>query len=54
MQPTIHPSELADFAKLDGPQFLAARARLRQLLEDLPQNHADRTELELAYDAMTR
>jgi hypothetical protein len=50
MQP-MHPN---DFAGMDDLQFLSARARLRQRLEDLRESHADRTELQWAYDAMTR
>lgn len=53
MNPT-HPSDLSDFMGLDDPQFLSARARLRQRLEDLPERHADRAELRRTYDAMTR
>ena len=48
---TMQP--IVDFAGLDDPQFLAARARLRRELEDLPESHADRAELQRTYDSMT-
>jgi len=56
VQPTnpTHPSYLSDFMGLDDPQFLSARARLRQRLEGLPEHHADCAELQRTYDAMTR
>jgi hypothetical protein len=50
---TMQPSDQSDFARLDDPQFLSARAQLRQRLEDLPEHHADRAELQRTYDAMT-
>ncbi len=53
MHPTIQPGCPDDFTSLDDPQFLSARAELRQLLEDLPEDHADRADLQLTYDAMT-
>ena len=60
MKPTMPSSkpmsstEPSEFATLDDPQFLSARARLRQRLEDLPERHVDRARFQLAYDAMTR
>jgi hypothetical protein len=60
MQPKMPSSnprpsgESGEFATLDDPQFLSARARLRQRLEALPEDHADRRRLQFAYDAMTR
>lgn len=53
IQPTIQPGCPADFTELDDPQFLSARARLRQRLAELPEDHADRAELQLVYEAMT-
>jgi hypothetical protein len=50
----MQPSDPSDFTRLDDPQFLSARARLRQRLEDLPEHHTDRPELQRTYDAMTR
>jgi hypothetical protein len=50
----MQPSDPGDFTRLDAPQFLAARAQLRQRLEDLPVDHADRAELQRTYDAMTQ
>jgi hypothetical protein len=49
--PSSGPGE---FAALGDPEFLSARAQLRQRLEGLPEHHADRTRLQLTYDAMTR
>jgi hypothetical protein len=43
-----------DFSRLDDPAFLAARARVRDLLEHVPENSLDRTGLELQYEAMNR
>ena len=60
MKPTMPSSkpmsstEPSEFATLDDPQFLSARARLRQRLEDLPERHVDRARFQLTYDAMTR
>lgn len=60
MQPVMPSSnprssiEPGEFATLDDPQFLSARARLRERLEALTEHHADRARLQLAYDAMTR
>jgi hypothetical protein len=53
MQLIIQSGSPPDFTRLDDPQFLSARAQLRQRLEDLPQGHADRPELERTYNAMT-
>ena len=46
--------EPADFFHhLDDPAFLAERARLRSLLEHVPENALGRRGLERLYDAMT-
>lgn len=56
----MQPSDPIDFTRLDDPQFLSARARLRerlqglQGLQDLPEHHTDRAELQRTHDAMTR
>jgi len=39
--------------RLDDPSFLTERARLRDLLEDQPDNEAGSEELQRRYDAMT-
>lgn len=49
----MQPSDVSEFAGLDDPQFLSARADLRQRIEVLPPQHADRAELQRIYDAMT-
>ena len=60
MQPTMPSnnsrpsSEPGEFATLGDPQFLSARAWLRERLQALPEHHADRARLQRAYDAMTR
>ena len=46
--------EPADFTRLDDPEFLAERARLRDRLENVPADAADRPGLERLYEAMTR
>jgi hypothetical protein len=53
MQFTIQPGGTADFTTLDDPQFLSARARLRERLAELPEHHPDHAELQQLYDAMT-
>jgi hypothetical protein len=46
--------EPGDFRQLDDPAFLAERARLRGLLEYVPTDALDRTELERMYEATNR
>jgi hypothetical protein len=45
--------QLPDFTRLDDPAFLAERARVRDQLEHVPHNEADRADLEQLYEAMT-
>jgi hypothetical protein len=47
-------SEPADFRQLDDPAFLAERARLRGVLEHVPENSVDRVKLQGLYEAMNR
>jgi len=42
-----------DFRKLDDPEFLAKRSRVRQQLEQLPGDHPGRPELAELYADMT-
>ena len=42
----------ADFTRMDDPEFLAERARLRELLERLPLEHDDYGRLAARYRAM--
>jgi hypothetical protein len=44
--------EDADFSRLDDPEFLAERARVRERLEHLPTDHADYGQLAVHYRAM--
>ena len=46
--------EPVDFSGLDDPTFLAERACLREQLENVPSNAADRAGLERLYEAMNR
>jgi hypothetical protein len=46
-------SHATDFKKLDDPAFIAARRRLREQLERLPEHHGDRATLVEVYQAMT-
>lgn len=41
-----------DYRKLDDPEFLAERARVRELLESTPEESADRDDLDRIYAAM--
>jgi hypothetical protein len=45
-------SESDDFTKLDDPDFLAARRRVRDALDGAPAGHAS-PELAARYEAMT-
>ena len=42
----------ADFTRMDDPEFLAERARMRELLERLPLEHDDYGRLAARYRAM--
>jgi hypothetical protein len=42
----------ADFTRMDDPEFLAERARMRELLERLPLDHDDYGRLAARYRAM--
>lgn len=42
-----------DFSYLDDPAFLDERARVRSLLEHVPENAVGRRELERVYETMT-
>jgi len=42
----------ADFTRMDDPEFLAERARMRELLECLPLDHDDYGRLSARYRAM--
>jgi len=42
----------ADFMRMDDPEFLDERARLRELLEHLPLDHDDYGRLAARYRAM--
>ena len=42
----------ADFTRMDDPEFLDERARIRDLLECLPLDHADYGRLAARYRAM--
>jgi hypothetical protein len=42
-----------DYRALDDPEFIAARRRLREQLEHLPERSADRAGLAEVYRAMT-
>ena len=44
--------EDVDFTRLDDPEFLDERARIRERLEHLPADHADRARLAALYAAM--
>ena len=44
--------EDADITQLDDPAFLGERARVRELFERLPSDHADRGRLAARYSAM--
>ncbi len=46
-------SDAGDFSYLDDPAFLDERARVRSLLEHVPENAVGRRELERVYEAMT-
>jgi hypothetical protein len=50
---TAGPAWAGDFTGLDDPGFLAARARVRGLLEHQPESSVGRAELERVYAAMT-
>jgi hypothetical protein len=45
--------EIADFTQMDDPEFLDARARVRELPERLPADHADCGRLAARYAAMS-
>ena len=45
--------EQADFSALDDPEFLAERARVRELLESTPPCSPDRAGLTVLYAAMS-
>ena len=49
----MHQGEPTDFRRLDDPEFLAERARLRRELEQVPERAVERPELERVYEAMT-
>lgn len=42
----------ADFTRMDDPEFLDERARVRELLESLPLDHDDYDRLAARYRAM--
>jgi len=42
----------ADFTRMDDPEFLDERARIRELLERLPMDHDDYGRLAARYRAM--
>jgi hypothetical protein len=49
-----HTGEQQDIRRLDDPALLKERARVRGLLEHVPEDSADRAALDRLYAALTR
>jgi hypothetical protein len=48
----MHPSDQPDFRDLDDPAFLAERTRVRDQMENGPEESAGRDDLARLYEAM--
>jgi hypothetical protein len=51
--PQSPDTEQFDFRELDDPEFLAERRRVREVLEDTPEESPGRAGLVAAYEAMS-